>query len=115
MYVANRQIKYIPKGSDKMIVFQVGDKILDFEEWNIHAKRAHLNLDWVRLIGPGDEEEEVSESKRKRMEATDALEVRIEKGPEVNSVSDSAACAKCGKRFATNRAAGIHYSRAHKK
>lgn len=68
VYVARRQIKCVDR-EDKVTVYNPGDVIPDFEAWNIHAKRAHLNLDMVELKKV---QEEVQSKKKKNKHVASA-------------------------------------------
>lgn len=47
MFVAQREIKVVKVGSDKITLYRAGDEIPDFESWDESPRRAHLNLEWV--------------------------------------------------------------------
>jgi hypothetical protein len=121
MFVAQRELKYVPLGTNKVIIFKPGDQIPDFEEWNIHARRAHLNLEWVA---------EVSGKKKSDASAQTVFKVTVvEEGPaapkkkakaakkaKAEPVADSVPCpvAECGRTFKSPRALSTHAALAHK-
>jgi hypothetical protein len=48
VYVAQRELKFVTKGENyKVIIYKPGDVIPDFDQWDIHAQRAHLNNEFV--------------------------------------------------------------------
>jgi hypothetical protein len=45
MFIAQKELKVMKDG--KPFFYKPGDEIPDFDKWDIHAHRAHLNMDWV--------------------------------------------------------------------
>ena len=109
MFVAQRELKYIPLGEKKATVFQPGDVIPDFDKWDIHARRAHINLEWVT--------EEVS-GKPGASSAQSVFQVTtVEEGPAAPKEQSVAhTCGECSDRtFKSKRALNTHIAMAHKK
>lgn len=48
-YVAKKRLKDFVNG--RSVVYEPGDVIEEFPNWNIHAQRSHLNLDLVEKVG----------------------------------------------------------------
>lgn len=51
MYVATRELKVVDR-QDKVTIYHAGDVIPDFDKWDIHAYRAHINMEWVKIVEP---------------------------------------------------------------
>lgn len=74
MYIAQRDLKVSRNGS--LAIIKAGEPVVDFESWNLHAQRAHLNLEWVTKSKDEElpeenlpaEEEVDSESPTKKIE-----------------------------------------------
>lgn len=81
IYIANKIIKHVPKGTEKVFIFKPGDEIPDFESWNIHAQRAHINMDWVKKV------EEVDKKAKKKAQKSAKTEPKITKTGRKSSKS----------------------------
>ncbi len=107
MFVAQRELKYIPLGAEKAIIFHPGDEIPDFEKWDIHARRAHLNLEWVV--------EEVSGKSGASSTPSVFKVTTVNEGPAVPKEVEGHHCGTCERKFKSKRALSTHASSAHKK
>lgn len=96
VYVAQRVLKEIDR-DNKVTVYRPGEEIPDFDSWNIHARRAHLNLHWVTKE---DRVEDLEPEQELDFEPTDE-----DAKPLV--------CSKCKKEFKNEKGLRAHIGRAH--
>lgn len=98
MFVARRELKHVPLGSQKPIVIKPGQTITDFDQWSFLARKHHLSLKWVVEL----EEEESPPSPQ------------LEAPQKSEPATDKVKCGVCNKDFKSARAAKIHATLAHK-
>lgn len=111
MYVAQRELKYV--GFDnRIVIYKPGDEIPNFDSWDIHARRAHLNLEWVRL-DQGDNSDPVERGVFK-VTTLDPAQVSKSTEARLEIQTSEFKCSDCEKAFDSKRALGIHVSKAHK-
>lgn len=64
MYVATKNLTNFDRATKSPVIYKAGDVIPDFENWDIHAQRSHLNLEWVKKVA--EEAPEPKQAKPKK-------------------------------------------------
>lgn len=107
-FVACRELKDFVNGVP--VVYKPGDVIPNFEAWEIHARRAHLELEWVKPADPGGKPVE-----QRTFRVTTLTEEQVKALPETPEEPEAFKCDHCDREFKTKRAFSTHVTRAHKK
>lgn len=104
VYVAQRVIKKVDRDC-KVTIYRPGDEIEDFASWNIHARRAHLNMHLVT------KEDKVIAVEPRPIEPEPEEELDFE--PDPDAESESVKCGHCSREFKSKTALKVHIRRAH--
>lgn len=104
MFVAQRQIKDVRDG--KPVVYSPGEVIPNFDKWNIHARRAVLNMDWVKEVNEGDAPEPASRPYENSWQ---------KKAVTPKAASPAVECDLCKREFKNTRAMKTHVALGHRK
>lgn len=112
MYVARREIKAVE--GNLVRVYRAGDTIPDFEKWEIHARRAHINLEWV------EEVKAVADGLATETSPTQFTVTLLADEPVADTVLEAkpallpGQCSQCGKEFKSRRALTTHVTKSHR-
>jgi hypothetical protein len=111
-FVAQKELKVVDR-QDRVTIYKAGDEIPDFESWDIHARQAHINLEWVKETkGKVLPFKPVEKPKKKK----------IKKSPDVSAAPTTLkvveppanTCQTCGKEFKSPKAVKTHATLAHR-
>jgi hypothetical protein len=109
VYVARKELLAKSPSGD-LVKYKAGDVIPDFEQWDIHARRANLNLEWVEAV----EDQEVDDQDPEPVKLTPGLAATKGEAPILAPASELV-CSKCpDKTFKSERALKTHIGIAHK-
>lgn len=134
-YVAQKDL--IVSAGEGVTKYRRGDVIPDFDKWDIHARRAHLNFEWVKAKKPEDGSVKKAEPLKQVPKTEPKLQQpaaenktsndvvakyhsksetkRVEHMKAVASKKQQHSCPKCpGKEFKSERALKTHNGIAHK-
>ena len=99
-YVAQRKLR-AQDANGNITQYMPGDVIPNFESWNIHQKKAHLNLEWV--------------TPKKDLPVPDSLKpVGTPKQEPKKAAPTELACDLCSKTYKDERSLKIHKTVKHK-
>lgn len=141
MYIAQRELKIVDRNTSVATILKPGDEVTDFETWNIHAQRSHLNLEWVKKVEAAPKKSPPPSAPLKKQAAPKAAAQKNEKAQVVKKASASEAsmhttavgdrsneakapestpplvlskCSICPKEFKSEKALKTHTTVAHK-